>query len=155
MTKTTPPPLGVLAFPAWVLGCVLCYRFFAQICAVCNDAKIVYDAKEGSFSRVGEPTEAALSVLVEKLGVPGACLRFRLTGKGEEEGQSINVVHVFLSFQFPASRRYYKLTCTVQSVSLKEHILLWCIYSTRVPVCCCIRSFFPFYFIEQADGTIW
>lgn len=43
-----------------------------QICAVCNDAKIVFDVEEGTYGRIGEPTEAALSVLVEKLGVPGA-----------------------------------------------------------------------------------
>lgn len=43
-----------------------------QICAVCNDAQIVFDAEEGTYGRIGEPTEAALSVLVEKLGVPGA-----------------------------------------------------------------------------------
>lgn len=42
-----------------------------QVCAVCNDAQIVFDAEEGKYGRIGEPTEAALSVLVEKLGVPG------------------------------------------------------------------------------------
>lgn len=41
------------------------------MCSVCNDAQIVYDAEEGKYGRIGEPTEAALSVLVEKLGVPG------------------------------------------------------------------------------------
>ncbi|CAM9871185.1 unnamed protein product, partial [Ectocarpus sp. 8 AP-2014] len=40
------------------------------VCAVCNDAQIVFDAEEGAYGRIGEPTEAALSVLVEKLGVP-------------------------------------------------------------------------------------
>lgn len=42
---------------------------------MCNDAQIVFDAGEGTYGRIGEPTEAALSVLVEKLGVPGACVR--------------------------------------------------------------------------------
>lgn len=45
---------------------------------MCNDAQIVFDAEEGTYGRIGEPTEAALSVLVEKLGVPGA-----LTGDSE------------------------------------------------------------------------
>lgn len=38
---------------------------------MCNDARIVFDVEEGTYGRIGEPTEAALNVLVEKLGVPG------------------------------------------------------------------------------------
>ena len=41
----------------------------AAICALCNDAQLEF--KEGKFDRIGEPTEAALKVLVEKLGVSG------------------------------------------------------------------------------------
>lgn len=37
----------------------------ARICTLCNDAKVVYE--DGKFTRVGEPTEAALCVLVEKV----------------------------------------------------------------------------------------
>jgi magnesium-transporting ATPase (P-type) len=44
-------------------------RDFAKVASLCNDASITYT--DGKFTRVGEPTEAALSVLVEKLGVPG------------------------------------------------------------------------------------
>ncbi|KAJ7343650.1 hypothetical protein DFH08DRAFT_873293 [Mycena albidolilacea] len=40
----------------------------AEISAVCNDAKIVYNEDKAAYSNVGEPTEAALKVLVEKLG---------------------------------------------------------------------------------------
>lgn len=39
----------------------------AQICAVCNDAKISYNEETGAYANVGEPTEAALKVLVEKI----------------------------------------------------------------------------------------
>jgi Ca2+-transporting ATPase len=42
----------------------------AATCALCNDAEIGYDA--GTYTRVGEPTEAALKVLVEKMGLYGA-----------------------------------------------------------------------------------
>lgn len=38
------------------------------MCAVCNEAKVSY--KDGVYSAVGAPTEAALSVLAEKLGLP-------------------------------------------------------------------------------------
>jgi magnesium-transporting ATPase (P-type) len=43
----------------------------AAVCSVCNDAVIQYDAKDSKFVRIGEPTEAALKVLGEKLGYPG------------------------------------------------------------------------------------
>jgi P-type Ca2+ transporter type 2A len=43
-------------------------RALAEIAAVCNDAGISYDSNTGTYSRIGEPTEAALRVLVEKLG---------------------------------------------------------------------------------------
>jgi len=41
----------------------------AKVCALCNQASIHYE--KGKYERVGEPTEAALKVLVEKLGIPG------------------------------------------------------------------------------------
>lgn len=37
-----------------------------EVCAVCNDSKITID-KAGNYAAVGQPTEAALKVLVEKL----------------------------------------------------------------------------------------
>ncbi|KIJ17451.1 hypothetical protein PAXINDRAFT_168107 [Paxillus involutus ATCC 200175] len=43
-------------------------RRLAEICAICNDAKVVYQTEKAAYSNVGEPTEAALKVLAEKLG---------------------------------------------------------------------------------------
>ncbi|KAG0252402.1 hypothetical protein BG011_006998 [Mortierella polycephala] len=40
----------------------------AQICAICNDSSISYNPEQGTYLNVGEPTEAALKVLVEKMG---------------------------------------------------------------------------------------
>ncbi|KAI8993311.1 SERCA-type calcium-translocating P-type ATPase [Pilobolus umbonatus] len=40
----------------------------ATICSLCNDARIVYDESSDAYTNIGEPTEAALQVLVEKLG---------------------------------------------------------------------------------------
>lgn len=40
----------------------------AEVAALCNDAQLAYDDKTGLFSNVGEPTEGALRVLVEKIG---------------------------------------------------------------------------------------
>jgi Ca2+ transporting ATPase len=42
----------------------------AEISSICNDAKIVYNSEKDAYSNVGEPTEAALKVLVEKIGCP-------------------------------------------------------------------------------------
>uniref|UniRef100_A0A8H7TQM3 Cation-transporting P-type ATPase C-terminal domain-containing protein n=1 Tax=Bionectria ochroleuca TaxID=29856 RepID=A0A8H7TQM3_BIOOC len=43
-------------------------RQIAEVAAVCNDARLAYDSRTGAFSNVGEATEGALRVLVEKLG---------------------------------------------------------------------------------------
>ncbi|KAJ0300631.1 uncharacterized protein N0V96_002016 [Colletotrichum fioriniae] len=58
-------------------------RQMTEVAAVCNDSKLAYDAAKGNFSNVGEPTEGALRVLVEKLGPcapsnsnPEDCLHF-------------------------------------------------------------------------------
>ncbi|KZV91087.1 calcium ATPase [Exidia glandulosa HHB12029] len=40
----------------------------AEIGAICNDAKIVYLHDKNAYANVGEPTEAALKVLTEKIG---------------------------------------------------------------------------------------
>lgn len=41
-------------------------KLFSKISSLCNEAQLEY--KDGKFDRIGEPTEAALKVLVEKLG---------------------------------------------------------------------------------------
>jgi len=52
--------------PQTVLGAG--FAALAATCALCNDAEIGYS--DGQYTRVGEPTEAALKVLVEKMGLP-------------------------------------------------------------------------------------
>ena len=41
-----------------------------EIAALCNESRLSFDPKHGTFSNVGEPTEGALRVLVEKIGSP-------------------------------------------------------------------------------------
>ncbi|UNI15153.1 hypothetical protein JDV02_001716 [Purpureocillium takamizusanense] len=43
-------------------------RQMTEVAAICNDAHLAYDERTATFSSVGEPTEGALRVLVEKLG---------------------------------------------------------------------------------------
>lgn len=48
----------------------------SEIAALCNDAEVVY--KSNQFRATGVPTEAALKVLVEKMGVPETKARYKL-----------------------------------------------------------------------------
>ncbi|KAG5963997.1 hypothetical protein E4U58_003313 [Claviceps cyperi] len=43
-------------------------RQMTEVAAICNDAHLAYDTRSATFSNVGEPTEGALRVLVEKVG---------------------------------------------------------------------------------------
>jgi Ca2+ transporting ATPase len=43
-----------------------------EVAALCNESKLSLDAKNGTFTIIGEPTEGALRVLVEKIGTPDA-----------------------------------------------------------------------------------
>lgn len=45
-------------------------RKICEVTALCNEAALAYDEKNGSYNLVGEPTEGALRVLVEKVGTP-------------------------------------------------------------------------------------
>ena len=56
---------------------MLTLQAIAEVCAVCNEARI--ECKEGMFRAVGAPTEAALVVLTEKLGVPDRPTHQRMT----------------------------------------------------------------------------
>ncbi|KIN03983.1 hypothetical protein OIDMADRAFT_159005 [Oidiodendron maius Zn] len=42
----------------------------AEVAALCNEAQLAFDAKTGTYTNIGEPTEGALRVLVEKIGTP-------------------------------------------------------------------------------------
>ncbi|XP_044714858.1 e1-E2 ATPase domain-containing protein [Hirsutella rhossiliensis] len=58
-------------------------RQMTEVAALCNDSHLAYDARTATFSSVGEPTEGALRVLVEKIGPcapagthPNDCVHF-------------------------------------------------------------------------------
>lgn len=57
---------------SWLAVCfdvsLLLLQAIAQVCAVCSEARI--ECKAGVYKANGAPTEAALVVLAEKLGVP-------------------------------------------------------------------------------------
>ena len=51
-----------------------------EVAALCNEAQLSFDSKNGTFSSVGEPTEGALRVLVEKIGTPDPTLNILRRG---------------------------------------------------------------------------
>ena len=46
----------------------------AEVAALCNEAKLEFDSRNGTYSNIGEPTEGALRVLVEKIGTPDSAI---------------------------------------------------------------------------------
>ncbi len=48
-----------------------------EVAALCNEAHLSFDSKHGTFHNVGEPTEGALRVLVEKIGTPVPALNLQ------------------------------------------------------------------------------
>lgn len=51
---------------------------FARIGAYCNESRLTVDEESGMMTRTGEPTEAALKVLIEKMGCTDAKLNKKL-----------------------------------------------------------------------------
>ncbi|KAJ6092942.1 Sarcoplasmic/endoplasmic reticulum calcium ATPase 1 [Penicillium sp. IBT 16267x] len=53
-------------------------RQLTEVTALCNAATLSYDAKTRAFSNIGEPTEAALRALTEKIGTSDAAVNQNL-----------------------------------------------------------------------------
>ena len=60
-------------------------RSMAEVSALCNESSLAFDSKNGTFSNVGEPTEGALRVLVEKIGSPEPALNQKARGLPVQE----------------------------------------------------------------------
>lgn len=60
---------------------------FAKICSVCNDSDISID-EHGNYAAIGQPTEAALKVLVEKLQHSDASVNAQLASFSPKERAS-------------------------------------------------------------------
>ncbi|KAJ2634466.1 hypothetical protein GGF40_004188 [Coemansia sp. RSA 1286] len=58
------------ADPAVTPGLTTALLDSLAVCALCNDASISYNKEKAAYQLVGEPTEGALRVLVEKAGTP-------------------------------------------------------------------------------------
>ncbi|KAF9452248.1 Ca-transporting ATPase [Macrolepiota fuliginosa MF-IS2] len=71
----------------------------AEIASICNDAKIVYHPDKDSYSNVGEPTEAALKVLAEKIGCRDEELTKSITSLSHTE--RANAVNEYFESKIP------------------------------------------------------
>jgi hypothetical protein len=54
---------------ACALVCCLCMCALPRCSALCNDSSLSYQSSSGSYTRIGESTELALRVFVEKVGL--------------------------------------------------------------------------------------
>ncbi|KAF3924755.1 hypothetical protein AA313_de0209961 [Arthrobotrys entomopaga] len=79
-------------------------RRIAEISALCNDAEISYDQKSNTFANIGEPTEAALRVLVEKLGTPDPGYNHRRATHSVQE--RLNEANKYYESQFLRTATY-------------------------------------------------
>ncbi|OAE30699.1 hypothetical protein AXG93_402s1120 [Marchantia polymorpha subsp. ruderalis] len=75
VTGTTYAPDGIIRDSTGVqlehpadLPCLL---HLSMCSALCNDSKLQYNSEKGAYDKIGESTEVALRVLVEKVGLPG------------------------------------------------------------------------------------
>lgn len=65
------PTLNSIENFKWTDENVDFFQDFASICSLCNNAELSYDSDTDTFQHIGEPTEAALKVVAEKMGVKG------------------------------------------------------------------------------------
>jgi len=66
----TYAPVGEISPPVDFKASSVQLSMASTIASLCNASSIEYDTKASKYIRVGEPTEASLKVLVEKIGLP-------------------------------------------------------------------------------------
>jgi len=88
----TYAPVGEISPPVDCASAQLAIA--SSVASLCNASTIEYDSKGSKYTRVGEPTEASLKVLVEKLGLPDASDQKALQAKRSSDpvntAQSVN-----------------------------------------------------------------
>ncbi|OQR98970.1 calcium-transporting ATPase 1, endoplasmic reticulum-type [Achlya hypogyna] len=99
----------------------------ATVCAMCNESEIEYN--DGKYVRVGEPTEAALRVLVEKAGVPDAKAQAELEAlKTSNPAKAVQFCNSFwkkqynklATLEFSRDRKSMSVLCTSEA---KKNVL--------------------------------
>jgi P-type Ca2+ transporter type 2A len=82
-----------------------------EVAALCNEAVLSFDVKNGSYNIVGEPTEGALRVMVEKLGSPDSKHNAAKKDAGQDEqlhyhsGYYEAQAHKLATYEFSRDRK--------------------------------------------------
>ncbi|KAL4881467.1 hypothetical protein BJY04DRAFT_188994 [Aspergillus karnatakaensis] len=79
-------------------------RQMTEVMARCNASAIAHDEKTGTFSCIGEPTEGALRVLVEKIGTDDVATNSTLLGL--PASQKLHVSSDYYAAQSPLKATY-------------------------------------------------
>ncbi|KAG5517863.1 hypothetical protein PMAC_000317 [Pneumocystis sp. 'macacae'] len=100
-------------------------KYLAEICSLCNDAKIIFDPNLNTYTRIGEPTEAALKILVEKLGTDNQNPKHNYNLSYSDNANSCNIYYNALlprlkTFEFSRDRK----SMSVVVGSIEFHRLL-------------------------------
>lgn len=104
VTSETGKTVGSATLPDPILR-------IAEIGAICNDAKIVYQHDKSAYYNVGEPTEAALKVLTEKIGCANHEVMKTLPSLApKERATAVNdyyesIIPRLLTFEFSRDRK--------------------------------------------------
>jgi len=91
----------------------------ATICALCNDSSIDFNNTKGIYEKVGEATEVALTVLVEKLNVTG--MDVDTLSKSERANACNNMLKAMykkqFTMEFSRDRKSMSAYCTLANGS--------------------------------------
>ena len=79
-------------------------RQICEVTALCNDSALSLDSKTGIHSIIGEPTEGALRVLVEKVGTPD--VQFNATRSGVSPSDRLHYASKFYENSAPRLATY-------------------------------------------------
>jgi Ca2+ transporting ATPase len=99
-----------------------------EVAALCNESRLSLDAKNGTYSIIGEPTEGALRVLAEKVGTPQA--QFNSAGDSLPKEKRLHYHSKFYEDQAPKlatyefSRDRKSMSVLVESSDNKQKLLV-------------------------------
>lgn len=87
----------------------------AEVCCICNDARL--EKKDNSYRAIGQPTEAALLVLAEKIGLADAAAQQKTRHSREKNATGVcsnysSRYHRIATLEFDRDRKSMSVLCT-------------------------------------------
>jgi len=119
---TTYAPVGKVHGLSNVSNETKCVNMLCKISSLCNESTLEYN--DGKYVRVGQPTEAALKVLVEKIGIPDATKQAKNeAGRKNEPGKFVQCANeyweslfsVVSMLEFTRDRKSMSVICSPKS----------------------------------------